>query len=369
MAVACGLAVSNLYYNQPLLGLIARGFPGSSASIVGPSTQLGYAIGLLSLVPLGDMFDRRKLVVVQFLALAICATLVASAPSASGLVVASFLLGVFATVAQQILPLAAQLAPEKERGAIMGKVMAGLLCGILLSRVISGAIGEALGWRAMFWLGASLSLVGAALMVATLPAQRKPIAISYPTLLRSLRQIWIDLPELRVTAISQALLFGSFCVFWNVLAFHLQEPTFSLGPQAAGMFGVAGAAGVLIAPYAGKFADKRGPRSLIIAGAFGIMFAWIMLIAWSRIAGMIVGVVLLDLAYHCTVIGSQHIVYALRPEARSRVNTLFVGAIFMGGTSGAIIAQISWNAGGWVAVGSAGVALCASSLLWQYQHR
>ena len=355
MALATGVAVANIYYNQPMLAVIQRAFPGSSLTgLIPTATQLGYAAGLLLLLPLGDLMDRRRLIVTQFAVLAVALILAAAAPSAAALLAASVVVGAGSAVAQQIVPLAASLAAPESRGRVIGAVMSGLLCGILLSRTLAGFVAAHLGWRDMFWLSVPLALGTAALMAAVLPRGQPHAAVGYGQALRSLAHLWREEPRLRTATAAQAGLFASFSAFWTILALHLERPPLHRGADVAGLFGILGAAGVLAAPLAGRIADRRGPELALSIGALLVIASWAIFGLIDSLAGLIIGVVLLDFGVQGALVSHQHVIYALRPEARSRLNTVFMTGMFFGGSVGSAVAIVAWRLGGWTAVSAWG---------------
>jgi predicted MFS family arabinose efflux permease len=363
MGVACGVAAANIYYNQPMLGIMESAFPDhvTLIGLVPTATQLGFAVGLLLLVPLGDRFDRRCLILIQLAALAGSLAATAVAPDAWSLVVASALVGATSSVAQQIVPFAADLAEPKRRGTTIGIVMSGLLCGILLGRVLAGAVGDHYGWRAMFWLGLLMAVAVGLLLAPVLPRSSPKTRASYGALLKSLAILWRDEPELRRATVIQGCLFGSFSALWTILALQL-EARYHYGAEIAGLFGIIGAVGVLFAPIAGRIADRRGPHVVIGLGSVIMLTSWVVFAVWGMIAGLIVGVLLLDFSEQGALVSNQHIIYGFRPEARNRLNTLFMGGMFLGGAVGSAGTSLAWQFGGWTAVCTFGAALVAIAL-------
>lgn len=363
MAFACGATVANVYYNQPMLGLMESAFPGhiSVTGLVPTATQLGYAVGLLLLVPLGDRIERRRLILIQIATLVASLAVAATAAGAWSLVLASAAVGLTATVAQQIVPMAAELAEPSKRGATIGTVMCGLLCGILFGRAVAGTVGYHDGWRAMFWLGLLLAAATGILLAASLPKSHPNARASYIGLLKSLATLWREESVLRRATIIQACLFGSFTALWTILALQLGE-RYRLSAEVAGLFGIVGVVGILFAPVAGKIADRKGPHAVIGIGGAIMLASWMIFDGWNMMVGLIVGVILLDFGEQGALISNQNVIYALRPEAKNRLNTIFMGGMFAGGAIGSAGASVAWEAEGWNAVCAFGVALVAIAL-------
>ena len=364
MALASGLGVANIYYNQPMLGVMSHDLADTKvASVIPTLTQLGYAAGLLFLLPLGDRLERRRLIVVQFLVLALALCLAALAPGLATLALASVLVGAAATVAQQIVPYAAILAPPSQRGAAIGTVMSGLLTGILLSRTLAGLVSSMAGWRTMFWLAVPITLLTALLMQRRLPAHRPVNQLSYGQLIGSLYHLWRREPVLRRSAMTQAMLFASFSAFWTVLSLRLAQPPLHLGAAAAGLFGIVGAVGVTMAPVAGRIADRRGPAPVIAVGALVTLLAWLVFAFCPGLSGLVAGVILLDFGVQIAMVSHQHLVYGLHPEYKSRLNTLYMTTMFVGGAAGSALAAAVWRHAGWPGVAILGGSLALTALL------
>jgi predicted MFS family arabinose efflux permease len=363
MALTCGLVVANIYYNQPLLAAIGRTFhvSDSRASLIATATQVGYTLGMLLVVPLGDMLERKRLMLWMLLAAVVCLGAAAFAPTFGLLAVASVLIGICSSVPQLLLPMAATLAPEADRGRIVGRVMSGLLIGILLSRTVSGYVGAHLGWRTVFEGAAALMLALAALLAWRLPRDRPAFQGSYTSLMQSLGTLVRELPSLRRSALVGAAIFASFSVFWTTLTFYLAGPAYHYGSDVAGFFGLVGALGALAAPLAGKVADTRGPRYAITVGIGLALVSYVLLgVGGGYLAGLVLGVILLDVGVQSAHISNQTLVFSLRPEARSRLNTIYMTGYFTGGSLGSVVGGLAWMHYGWpgvCAVGSAFVVL------------
>ncbi|QHS38209.1 MFS transporter [Alcaligenes faecalis] len=348
MAIACGIFVSNVYYNQPLLELLHQAFPQERGliNLAPTATQLGFACGLFFLVPLGDRIDRRKLILGQAAALVAGLVFLAMAPTALGFVLASVLVGIAASAAQQIVPFAAEIAPPKRRGQVVGIVMSGVLCGLLLGRAVGGFVGDQWGWRTTYWLGAILTAIAWLMLLLKLPHSVPQTRQRYFSLIKSLVSLWREEPLLRRASCIQAALFGAFMGLWTILALHMQQ-SYGLGADVAGLMGLVGAAGILIAPLAGRSADQRGPSIVITAACLIMLLSYPVLGLWSSLAGLVVGILLLDIGEQLALISNQHVIYSLRPEARSRLNTLFMSGMFVGGAMGSWGAGLAWRLGGW----------------------
>jgi len=368
MALATGAAVANIYYNQPMLKIMEADLPGAAPMIV-PATQLAYAAGLFALVPLGDMVDRRRLIVGQFVILAMALTLMAFAHGTAMVIAASVAVGFTATVAQQIIPFAAHLAAPSRRGATVGTLMSGLLGGVLLSRTVAGFVATEFGWRAMYMIAAPIALATAGAMWASLPSIAPAANLRYSEVFPSMWRLWRSFSELRRATLTQALLFAGFAAFWAVLPFRLAEPRFGLGADVAGLFGVVAALGLVVAPITGRIADARGPHLVIKLGTIIALSSWVLFAISPSLTGLMVGVVLLDLGLHSALVSNQAIIYALRPEARARLNTIFMGSMFLGSAIGSAIASVAWQWAGWEAVACIAGLASATAVSLQFVSR
>lgn len=362
LCCCCGLAVANIYYNQPMLGLISAELHVSGAAVAA-STQAGYALGLLVLVPLGDRLERRRMLLWQtfFLVLALAAA--ALAPSGATLVAASIAIGFTATTAQLLIPLAAAMALPTERGRVVGSLMSGVLAGILLARTLSGLVAAAAGWRAMFWLGAGLAALMAGLLARCLPRVAPTSSLSFPALMQSLVVIYARQPALRRAAFTQACLFAAFSAFWSILALHLAAAPPHLGAAAAGLFGLVGLAGVAAAPIAGRSADRFGLPAVGRIGILIVIAAFALLLAAPGLFWLGVGVVLMDAGVQTAMVSNQTTILSLSEGEASRLNTLYVVTMFVGGAMGSALGGLAWAWAGWPGVMELAICLGVLALL------
>lgn len=375
LATGAGVAAAAIYYSQPMLGTLGHEFQAADGAVgwVPTLTQLGYAAGLLLLAPLGDRWNRRTIILGKAAILCLALLLAAAAPSLGVLLGASLVLGLSATLAQDIVPAAAAMTPADQRGRVVGKVMTGLLLGILLSRVVSGAVSEQFGWRAMFALAAAgVALLGAALWRG-LPGFAPTTRLSYGALMGSLFTLAARYPALRRAGLAQGLLSIGFSAFWSTLAVMLHGEPFGLGPAAAGAFGLAGAAGALAAPLAGRIADRRGPELVTRLGAAvaALSFAAMVLSPWippqGRLLLLVVAAIGFDLGVQASLIAHQTIIYGLDPAARSRLNAVLMVSMFIGMATGAALGSQALARFGWMGVTVLATAAATAALavrLW-----
>jgi predicted MFS family arabinose efflux permease len=357
LAAGAGLSVASIYYSQPMLGIMGDAFHAgvSDTGLVPTLTQVGYALGILLLAPLGDRHDRRQIIRVKGVLLALTLLLCGFSSSFPLLLLSSLAIGLAATVAQDIIPAAATLASDANRGKTVGTVMTGLLAGILLSRVFSGVVAEYFGWRSVYFLAAVGVLVITFAIGAVLPRFKPNTTLSYPALLRSLGKLWAEYPELRRAALAQGLLSVAFSAFWSTLAVMLAE-RYQLGSAVAGAFGLAGAAGALAAPLAGALADRHGPDYVTKIGAamvvcsFALMFLLPLLSVPAKLALIALSAVGFDLGIQATLVAHQTIIYAINPAARSRLNAIMFTLVFIGMATGAALGSKILESAGWSGV-------------------
>jgi len=352
MSVTAGLVVANNYYNQPLLNQIAATFDVSESAVsnVALSTQLGYAFGLLFIIPLGDKYANHKILRYDFLLMVISLIAAALSTSLIFLVVSSFCIGFASATPQLLVPMAAELSDENERGRAIGIVMSGLLIGILGSRVVSGFVGEQFGWRVMYYGAAVMMSILYLILHFKLPRLIPDYRGSYGSLLRSIYRYFRTEPALRLASYRGALSFAGLSAFWTTLVF-LMETNFGYGSTAAGLFGLVGIAGALGAAVFGKLNDRMNRNHLVLFSAFLMVISWVIFYfsAFSLI-GLIIGIIMVDLGQQALHITNQNIIFTNNPEARNRVNTAYMVMFFAGGALGTILGAIAWENFHWKGV-------------------
>ncbi|MEH6656720.1 MFS transporter [Leeuwenhoekiella marinoflava] len=368
MAAGAGLVVANNYYNQPLLNLIAKTFNVTEAQVsnIPLATQLGYAFGLLFIIPLGDKFSRRKIILIDFIAIIVALIVTAMAPSLLVLTISSFCVGFASVVPQLFVPMAAQLATEEKRGKAIGIVMSGLLIGILGSRFLSGMIGEYYGWRFMYYLAAGIMVIYATLLYFKLPDVATDFKGTYAELMRSLLKLFRTKPDVRIAALRGALGFAGFSAFWTTLVF-LMEANFGYGSGAAGLFGVLGMIGALGATLSGRLNDKYNSRNLIYLFTGVLIISWIVFqFSGTSIIGLVIGVLFVDFGLQCLHVTNQNIIFKQNPDARNRVNTIYMVIYFIGGALGTVTGAYAWQHYQWNGVATLGLVYSILIIMLQF---
>jgi predicted MFS family arabinose efflux permease len=362
LAVASGAAVANLYYPQPLLHTLAGAFKVSNglAGLLITVTQIGFVIGLALLVPLGDLLERRRLITTALCVTAVAQVVATAAPTFAVFAAAAGLASVTAVVAQVIVPMSSSLAAEHERGRVVGSVMSGLLIGILLARTASGLIAGLLGWRAVFAFAAGAMLLLAAVLRRALPRVPPTSELPYPRLLSSVVSLIREEPVLRQRMALGAAGFGCFSALWTSLAFLLSAPPYHYGNIVIGLFGLAGVAGASVAPVAGRLADRGHARLATSAGLAILLASWgVLSLGKQSVIALLIGIVLLDLGVQGLHITNQSTIYALRPEARSRLTTSYMVSSFLGGALTSALTSALYAGDGWSGVCLLGLATTA----------
>jgi predicted MFS family arabinose efflux permease len=367
MTVSCTIAVANLYYCQPLLTEMAETFEvtNEQMGLVSGLSQGGYAVGLLLFVPLGDVRERRRLIVVMLSAASAALVAIALAPNFLWLVTANLVLGLVTIASQLLVPFAATLAAPSERGRVVGMMIGGIVVGVLISRVFSGAVGDLLGWRTVYGIAAGLMAGLAVTLGAVLPRHAPTTAgLSYPQLLHSLATLIREERVLRIAALLGALVFAGMNGFWATLDFYLSGPAYGYKSRDVGLFGLLGAGAALVAPLVGQLTQRTRPGLPTGLGIGVMLGAFVLLWATGQwLGGLILGVVLLDAGVQVANVSNQARIYSLRPEATNRLNTVYMVACFAGSAAGASASSLAWGHWGWDGVCAVGVGLGLAGLL------
>lgn len=366
LAIIAGISVANLYYNQPLLNMIRHelGISEFKANLISMVTQIGYAIGLLFIIPLADLYQRKKIILSNFIFLIFSLLSIASGKNIHIILIASFVTGVCSVIPQIFIPIASQFSQPKYKGRNVGIVVSGLLTGILASRVISGFIGELFGWREMYYIAAGMMLICAITIVRLLPDIQPNFTGKYHDLMASIWTLLKKFPQLRIYSIRAALNFGSFLAMWSCLAFKMSQAPFFANSDTVGMLGICGMAGALTASFVGKYVKKIGVRSFNFIGCGLILLSWLFLfVGANSYIGIIAGIIIIDIGMQCVQLSNQTSIFELAPQASNRVNTIFMTTYFIGGATGTFLAGTCWELYEWHGVICVGVVLTTISLL------
>jgi predicted MFS family arabinose efflux permease len=370
MAAACGLIAANLYYAQPLAGPIAEaiGLPLHASGLIVTLTQVGYGLGLFFLVPLGDLVENRRLILIMIGA--VTAALIAAGLATTPLpfLAASLSIGLGAVAVQMIVPFAAGLAPDHARGKVVGNVMSGLMVGIMMARPISSFVARLGSWHTIFFLSAAVMVALGAILAAKLPRRVPQAKLGYLSLIGSMGRLLATEKVLQRRAAYQAFQFSAFSLFWTVTPLYLASPAFGLTQTGIALFALAGVAGAIASPIAGRLADRglSGPATAF--GLASVLAAFLMTLvtpegSWIALALLTLAAVLLDFGVTTTLVTGQRAIYGLGAELRSRLNGLFMAIFFTGGAIGSAIGAYSYAHGGWTAAAIIGAALPLTALL------
>jgi predicted MFS family arabinose efflux permease len=366
MATSVAVVVANIYYAQPLLADIAHSFglTVTQAGAIAMLSQVGTAVGMFLFVPLGDKFERRSLITILMLGAVASLLLFAAAPNVVCLAAGSFAVGAFAANVHVVVPFAAHLASDEQRGRVVGTMVGGILFGVLLARTFSGSLGALFGWRAVYGIASAAILILAAIMRTQLPASRPAILISWPDLMRSTLQLVRRHALLRESALLGALSFSAFSAFWTTLIFFLESPAYHYGSAVAGFFGLVGAVGAAGAPTFGHLAGKYGPRVIIRVALWLSMFSFILMgLIGKHFAGLVLSVILMDLGIQIAHVSNQTRIYSIDPAARGRLNMVYMFCYFVGGALGSYLGAVCWHHAGWRGVCSFGAGILCLAIL------
>ncbi|MDR0960955.1 MAG: MFS transporter [Mediterranea sp.] len=366
LAIVAGITVANLYYNQALLNMMRHdlGVTEFKANLIAMATQIGYAGGLLFIVPLGDLYQRKRIILVNFSLLTVSLLVIALSHNIYLTLAASLFTGICSVVPQIFIPIASQFSRPENKGRNVGLVITGLLIGILGSRVISGFVGKLLGWREMYFIAAALMLVCGLVVMRMLPSIQPNFAGKYGELMRSLVSLLKEFPQLRIFSVRAGLNFGSFLALWACLAFKMGQAPFFADSHVVGLLGLCGIAGALTATFVGSYVRRVGVRRFNLIGGALFLSAWLFFWAGAdSYATIVVGIILIDIGMQCVQLSNQTSLMELSPRAVSRMNTIFMTTYFLGGAAGTFLSGTFWQFFGWNGVVGVGVLLTLLSLL------
>ncbi|WEG74463.1 MFS transporter [Vagococcus intermedius] len=369
MALVCGISIASLYYVQPLEGMIASelGIQVGQMGLAPTLSQVGYALGLLFIVPLGDIFERKKLIIFMLSLVSIVLLLTGLVSQYPLLMILMLAIGLTSIVPQLIIPFAGQLANPSERGSVLGIVTGGLLIGILLSRTFSGFIGAYYGWRAVYFSGVGLAIFLIILVSAVFPKNKPLSNLSYKELMLSLPKLFMSQAVVRESAYNGFFIFGAFNIFWSTLVFLMESPTYQMGSKEVGYIGLVGVIGALASVFMGKVSDRKGARVGVGLGTLIETVSFVVLwLLGHHLLGLIVGVILLDLGTQSAQVSNQSRIQSLGDENRSRNNTIFMFSYFIGGASGSLLGSLAWQMAGWSGVCALGMIYGSLGLVGHY---
>jgi len=366
LAIIAGISVANLYYNQPLLNRISRDLQTSefTANLIAMITQIGYAIGLLFIIPLGDLFKRKTIILINFTVLVVSLLTIALTPYIHLILFVSLLTGICSVMPQIFIPIAAQFSTPETKGKNVGMIVSGLLTGILASRVVSGIIGEYLGWRFIFFVAAGMMVICVIIIMRVLPDMPCNFKGRYSDLMKSLFSLVMEYPQLRISSLRAGIAFGSFLALWTSLAFKMEQAPFFAGNNIVGLLGLCGIAGALTASYIGNYVQVLGVKRLNYIGCGLIFAAWFSLYSGQNsYVGIIIGIFIIDIGMQCIQLSNQTTIFSLNPKAANRINTIFMTTYFIGGSIGTLLAGIFWHWFGWQGVVGTGITLATCSFM------
>lgn len=371
MTITTVMTIGNVYYSQPLLGEMSVYFnrPPSEVGSIPTLTQLGYVTGMLLLTPLGDVLEKRKLLVTMFILAAASLLGAGFAPNFYSFLFFSFAIGATAVLVQILIPFVALLSSKEERGKNLGMVLSGALIGVLISRTLSGFLAGYLGWRGVYFAAAATMLILAFVLSRNLPEHHSTQKMKYHHLIHSVWHLFKTIPEIRVISITGALMYASLSAFWVSLTFLLHSPEYNMGPMAAGLFGLVGAMSALSANITGRHAERIGAKKIVLycIGAMTLAFI-IMGFTYHSLIGLIVGTILLDIGAQTATVSNQTQIYALHSEAQTRINTIYKICYFFGGAVGSYTSSLAWQYDAWLGVTELGVFFLLMAFLWTKYH-
>lgn len=366
MAILAGVSVANLYYNQPLLELIRMDFSVTEvqANLISVITQVGYATGLFLIIPMGDLYSRRMIILISMLSAALSSAIIGFSPSLILVWIASYFLGVCSVIPQLFIPIAGQFSRPENKAQNMGYVLSGLLIGILAARVVSGYVGNWLGWRAMFFIASAVMIVSCLISIRMMPDMKPNFQGNYRSLMRSILRIIAAHPHVRLNSVRAAFGFGSMLAVWSCLAFHLAQAPFHAGSNMVGMLGLCGIFGAVAASGMGKYVPRYGIGNFSITGAILQITGWIIAFFFGdSYPGLAISIILVDVGLQCQQLSNQSGCIQEIPQASNRVNTVFMTTYFIGGSLGTFLAGWGWKLAEWTGVCVMGAGMAAISLI------